>query len=92
MKTNSIFIELEYTMESFSKKFEFFDHKSFMVGGKVIGTKPGETVIPSLKMLPRTFVEEISDGLSEFESYLKNDFGEDVSFNFLVYERTGLIY
>ena len=37
-------------------------------------------------------MEKIKGGLAEFENYLKNDFGEDVSFNFLVYERTGLIY
>ena len=38
------------------------------------------------------FVDEIKDGLSEFEVSLKEEFGNDVTFNFLVYERTGLIY
>ena len=49
-------------------------------------------MIKSLEMLPQSFVDEIHDGLEKFENYLKSDFGEDVSFNFLVYERTGLIY
>ena len=54
--------------------------------------QPGEIILNSLKSQPKSFVEDIKGGLAEFENYLKNDFGEDVSFNFLVYERTGLIY
>ena len=92
IKTNSINLELEYDSVSFNKKFEFYDHKTFKQGETTISTKPRETVIPQLKKIPMNFIDEIKDGLSEFEASLKEEFGNDVTFNFLVYERTGLIY
>ena len=92
IKTNSINLELEYDSESFAKKFDFYDHRTFKQGEKTIGTQPREIVIPQLKKIGMSFVDEIRDGLSEFEARLKDEFGSDVTFNFLVYERTGLIY
>ena len=88
---NSIFIELEYDEESFEKTFGFYEHDQFKVGGKVI-TNKDEIMLKSIKVVPKSFVDSITDGLTEFETYLKNDFGDDVTFDFLVYERTGLIY
>ena len=55
-------------------------------------TNTNEVMLKSIKVVPKSFVDSIIDGLTEFETYLKNEFGDDVTFDFLVYERTGLIY
>ena len=71
MKTNSIFIELEYDRATFDEKFEFYKAEDFKCGGKAIPRQPGEIMLNSLKNLPSKFVEDIKDGLAEFENYLK---------------------
>lgn len=51
-----------------------------------------EIILNSLKIVDRDFIHQIEGGLKAFENYLLNEFGQDVQFNYLVYERTGLIY
>ena len=83
---------MEYDEESFSKTFKFIEQDQFKVDGRVLESRPGETFLKSLKMLPKTFMESVKEGLTEFENYLKKEFGNDVSFNYIVFERTGLVY
>lgn len=58
----------------------------------MIGLKDGETMIRSLKTVPKSFIDKIQDGLAWLEKHLQDEFGQNVNFNYLAYEKTGLIY
>ena len=66
VKTNQLFIELEFDEESFDKTFSFIDN-TFRVKNKVIPMKQGEIQIPSLKMVSKSFIDSIMNGIQEFE-------------------------
>ena len=67
MKTNSLFIELDFDEESFGKNFEFTEN-TFKVKKQAIPTKPGEIQIPSLKTLSKSFINNFMNGITEFEA------------------------
>ena len=51
-----------------------------------------EDKIRSLKTMPRAFIEKIMLSLKWLENHLKAEFGHAVSFQYLAYEKTGLVY
>ena len=58
----------------------------------MIGLRSGETMIRSLKVVNKDFIEKIKDGLVALENHLQGEFGQGINFNYLAYEKTGLIY
>jgi len=67
VKTNSLFMELEFDEESFGKTIEFINN-TFKVKKQVVLVKPGEIQIPSLKTLSKSFINNIMSGITEFET------------------------
>ena len=51
-----------------------------------------ETMIRSLKTVPKSFIDKIQAGLVWLEKHMKTEFGDQVSFQYLAYEKTGLVY
>ena len=49
-------------------------------------------MIRSLKIVHKDFIEKIKEGLVSLEKHLQGEFGQNISFNYLAYEKTGLIY
>ena len=49
-------------------------------------------MIRSLKVVSKDFIEKIKEGLLGLEKHLREEFGANASFNYLAYEKTGLIY
>ena len=49
-------------------------------------------MIRSLKAVSRRFIDQIKDGLVWLERHLQEEFGAAISFNYLAYEKNGLIY
>lgn len=92
IRTVAINLELEFEQEMFDQLFEYYEHESFMSSGRVIGLKTGETMIRSLKVVSKDFIDKIKFGLEALERHLLEDFGDDVCINFLAYEKSGLIY
>ena len=90
---NAIFLELEYDEDSFAKFFEYQNHNQFKVDGQALPKKKGEHQLQSVKVQQTQFMESIIDGIAALETHLKKQFkSPDLSFDFLVHERTGLIY
>lgn len=58
----------------------------------MIAGKDGETMIRSLKVVSKDFIGMIKEGLNGLEKHLREEFGATASFNYLAYEKTGLIY
>lgn len=83
---------MEFDEVTFDQLFEFYEHESFKSSGRPIGLRNGETMIRSLKIVNRDFIEKIKGGLVALEKHLQGEFGQGISFNYLAYEKTGLIY
>ena len=49
-------------------------------------------MIRSLKTVPKSFIDKIQAGLVWLEKHMKTEFGDQVSFQYLAYEKTGLVY
>ena len=93
IKISSVLLELEYDEDSFSRFFEFYKVNSFKVDGNIIPNKKGEHQSQSVRVQnQKEFIESIVDGIQALETHCKKQFGQNVSFDFLVHERSGLIY
>ena len=49
-------------------------------------------MIRSLKVVSKRFIDQIKEGLVWLERHLQEEFGAAISFNYLAYEKNGLIY
>eukprot|EP00347_Sterkiella_histriomuscorum_P005987 403354508 len=90
---NSLYLDLYFDESSFDKYFQMLDPADFkMKDGQTIPTKEGEIKLPTIKIVDKDFLFEIEGALKTFENYLFNEFGQEVQFPYVVYERTGIIY
>lgn len=90
--TNPIFIELQYDKATFNNMFEIFEHEDFTSDGEKVPLRENEVPLRSLKLKNKDYAEVLKSGIMELENFLWKEFGDTIGFNFLVYERTGLIY
>ena len=92
VKTNSIFLELVVDEKDMKRLFPVYEHSDFKSGGKSVELEDNEIPLKSIRAIPRDFIDGIEMGLIQFQEYVEDEYGEEVSFFNLVYERTGLIY
>ena len=90
-RVNSLFLEVDLDNETFEKHFKVIEHESFKTGNEYVGLDGGEIPLQSLQVVDDSFIEVIKPGITQFEQYLKSEFGNSISFLYLVYERTNLL-
>lgn len=87
-----LFLELELDQDAFSKYFRVIGHDEFRSRDGLVELLDGEVALPSVRVTDLSICDHIRAGLVQYEHYLKQEFGQKVSLNFLVYERTSLLH
>mmetsp|Transcript_9387 Transcript_9387/g.12785 ORF Transcript_9387/g.12785 Transcript_9387/m.12785 type:complete len:102 (+) Transcript_9387:798-1103(+) len=59
IQTISINVELEFEQAIFDQQFEFYEHEEFKTSGNPVPLKERETMLRSLKIVPKAFIEKI---------------------------------
>jgi len=89
----SLYLDVTFDESSFEKYFEWIEQDSFQSKlQEPIPVIPGEVLLRSIKIVDKSFIMELEQGIQAFETYLLNEYGKFASFPYLFYERSGLVH
>ena len=78
-----MYLDIVFDESSFEKYFQNIDPEEFQKNLTNVPKVEGEIKLPSLKIVEKDFLFELEQGLHAFETYLLNEYGNDITFPYV---------